>query len=79
MNWRELITDPPFDWKYIPLDGRKRPIDPERPPTQLHLQCSALKPKRFKGLNAPKGTAWRTWGSLRHVRWRPSPAARSAL
>ena len=27
-NWSALIPDAPFDWALIPLDGRKRPIDP---------------------------------------------------
>jgi len=28
-NWNALIPDAPFDWALIPLDGHKRPIDPE--------------------------------------------------
>ena len=28
-NWNALIPDAPFDWALIPLDGRKRPIDPD--------------------------------------------------
>ena len=28
-DWATLIPDAPFDWEMIPLDGRKRPIDPE--------------------------------------------------
>lgn len=28
-NWIPLIPDAPFDWEMIPLDGHKRPIDPE--------------------------------------------------
>jgi hypothetical protein len=28
MNWAALIPDAPFDWALIPLNGRKRPIDP---------------------------------------------------
>lgn len=27
-DWTTLIPDAPFDWALIPLDGRKRPIDP---------------------------------------------------
>ena len=27
-DWAALIPDAPFDWALIPLDGRKRPIDP---------------------------------------------------
>ena len=27
-DWKKLIPDAPFDWSLIPLDGRKRPIDP---------------------------------------------------
>lgn len=27
-DWAALIPDAPFDWEMIPLDGRKRPIDP---------------------------------------------------
>ena len=27
--WNALIPDAPFDWALIPLDGHKRPIDPE--------------------------------------------------
>ncbi|AII44059.1 hypothetical protein KR100_11935 [Synechococcus sp. KORDI-100] len=29
MDWATLITEAPFDWALIPLDGNKRPIDPE--------------------------------------------------
>ena len=28
-HWATLIPDPPLDWCFIPLDGQKRPIDPE--------------------------------------------------
>lgn len=28
-QWATLIPDPPLDWRFIPLDGNKRPIDPE--------------------------------------------------
>ena len=28
-NWNALIPDAPFDWALIPLDGHKRPINPE--------------------------------------------------
>jgi len=28
-DWNALIPDAPFDWALIPLDGCKRPIDPE--------------------------------------------------
>ena len=28
-NWNALIPDAPFDWALIPLNGRKRPIDPD--------------------------------------------------
>lgn len=28
MNWAELIPDAPFDWRFIPLNGHKQPIDP---------------------------------------------------
>ena len=28
-DWSVAIPDAPFDWELIPLDGRKRPIDPE--------------------------------------------------
>ena len=28
-DWATLIPDAPFDWEMIPLDGRKRPIDPD--------------------------------------------------
>ena len=27
-NWHQLIPDCPTDWALIPLDGFKRPIDP---------------------------------------------------
>lgn len=27
-DWAALIPEAPFDWEMIPLDGRKRPIDP---------------------------------------------------
>ena len=28
-DWATLIPEAPFDWALIPLDGRKRPIDPD--------------------------------------------------
>lgn len=28
-DWSVAIPDAPFDWEMIPLDGKKRPIDPE--------------------------------------------------